>query len=77
MEIIKKLWNMAWDMWQQQNNALHKSTLNEEAILENNINDQIRQTYAFEPGQLTWADIGLLKNHIERQLSLPMTTKQQ
>jgi len=27
-ELIKKLWNMAWDMWDQRNKALHESTLN-------------------------------------------------
>jgi len=27
-EIIKKLWNMAWDMWEQRNEALHQSAVN-------------------------------------------------
>jgi len=52
MEIIKKLWNTAWDVWEQQNNALHKSDHNREAILEKDINDKIRQMYAIGPGQL-------------------------
>jgi len=67
-----------WDMWEQQNKALHQSALNRDTILEKDINNQIRQMYALGPGQLTWADISLLKNPIlEHQLSLPMTTKQQ
>jgi len=51
-ELIKKLWNMAWDMWDQWNEALHKSTLNRELILEKDVNDQIRQIYAVGTCQL-------------------------
>jgi len=44
-ELIKKLWNMAWDMWEQRNEALHNSDTNHELILEKAVNDQIRQIY--------------------------------
>jgi len=42
----KKLWNVAWDMWEQRNEALHNSDTNHELILEKAVNDQIRQIYA-------------------------------
>jgi len=33
-EIIKKLWNIAWDMWEQRNEACHESNIIWEAIRE-------------------------------------------
>jgi len=64
-------------MWEQWNKALHASALNWEAILEKDINDQIRQMYTLGPSQLAQVDIGFLKKPVDPQLSLPMTTKQQ
>jgi len=37
---------MAWDMWQHQNKALHKSDVNRQEIVEADINQEIHQTYA-------------------------------
>jgi len=34
LEIIKKLWNIAWDMWEQRNEACHESNIIWEAIRE-------------------------------------------
>ncbi len=76
-ELIKKLWNVAWDMWEQQNEALHKSNLNQELILEKDINDKIRQIYSVGIGQLARVDFGLMKHPLEHQLQLPFNTKQQ
>jgi len=36
MEIIKKFWNVTWDMWDQCNEALHELALNWETILKKN-----------------------------------------
>jgi len=52
VEIIKKLWNVAWDMWEQRNKELHKLAQNREDILEKDTNKKIRQTYAIRPSQL-------------------------
>jgi len=76
-ELIKKLWNVAWDMWEQQNDALHESNLNRETILEKDINDKIRKIYSVGIGQLTRGDFGLMKHPLEHQLQLPINTKQQ
>jgi len=76
-ELIKKLWEVAWDMWDQRNEALHKSNLNQEFILEKDINDQVRNIYAVGPNQLAWANLGLMRNSLEHQLQLPLGTKQQ
>jgi len=76
-ELIKKLWNVAWDMWEQRNDALHDSTLNREIILEKDINDTIRQIYSVGIGQLARGDFGLMKHPLEHQLQLPLHTKQQ
>jgi len=76
-ELIKKLWNVAWDMWDQRNEALHESSLNREQILEKDTNDQIKQIYAVGIGQLTRTDFALMKNPIEHQLQLPLQTKRQ
>jgi len=62
-EIIKQLLNVAWDMWEQQNEALHRSPLNWEAVLKKDISDKIWQIYAVRSGQLAWADIDLFKTH--------------
>jgi len=76
-ELIKKLWNVAWDMWDQRNEALHDSGLNRELILKKDINDQIKQIYAVVMGQLACMDVGLMWNSVEHQLQLPLQTKQQ
>jgi len=71
----KKLWNVAWDMWEQQNEALHNSDTNRELILETAVNNQIRQIYAIGLGQLTHTDFGLMTNSVDHQLQLPLQSK--
>jgi len=74
-ELVKQLWNVAWDMWEQRNEALHNSDNNRELILETAVNNQIRQIYAIGLGQLARADFGLMKNSVDQQLQLPLQTK--
>jgi len=76
-ELIKKLWNVAWDMWEQRNNALHESNLNRETILEKDINNKIRKIYSVGIGQLARGGFRLMKHPLEHQLQLPLNTKQQ
>jgi len=75
LELIKKLWNVLWDMWEQRNEALHNSALNCKQIVEKNINYQIRQVYKIGLGQLQRADFGLMWHPIEHQLNLPLNMK--
>jgi len=43
-ELIKKLWDIAWDLWDQCNEALHANPSNHD-ILGSQANDQIRLVY--------------------------------
>jgi len=45
-KLIKKIWDIAWDMWEHQNEALHHSLENRQNILESVINNKITQFYA-------------------------------
>jgi len=48
VELIKKLWNISWDLWDHWNEALHNSQNNCKDILDSRINDQIQ--YLFRQG---------------------------
>jgi len=74
-EIIKKLWNIAWDMWEQRNDALHESEQNREAILGRDTNNKIKQAYAIGMGQLARTDFGLMANTLEHHLGQPHHTQ--
>jgi len=37
-ELIKKLWNVAWDMWLHRNSALHKTEMGRLLIVEGDLN---------------------------------------
>ena len=50
MELLKKLMEIAWDMWQHQNKALHEEPENRELILEQAISHQVTKTYQLGPG---------------------------
>jgi len=76
-ELIKKLWNVAWDMWEQCNDVLHNSSLNQEIILEKDVNDKIRQIYEVGLGQLLRMDFGLMRHPVDHQLQLPLNVKRQ
>jgi len=44
-ELIKKLWNVSWDMWEHWNGILHSSTQTQEEILDSQINEQLTALY--------------------------------
>jgi len=44
-ELIKKLWNIAWDMWDHRNGILHNADRPRDDILDSAINDQVRQFF--------------------------------
>jgi len=76
-ELIKKLWNVSWDMWAHQNGILHQSPVARQDILEKQVNDQIRAIYEGGMQALPRDAIGLLWKPKEQTLQLPLTTKQQ
>jgi len=45
-ELIKKLWNISWDMWDHCNSILHNTSQSWEDILDSTINDQVRQLFS-------------------------------
>jgi len=53
-EIIKKLWNIAWDMWEHRNNILHNSEQNREAILERDTNKKLDRRTQLE--RVNWPE---------------------
>jgi len=45
-ELIKKIWNVSWDMWAHRNGILHNSVQAKQDILKKQVNDQIQTIYA-------------------------------
>jgi len=77
VELIKKLWNVSWDMWAHQNGILHQSPVARHDILEKQVNDQICALYTGGMQALPRDALGLLCKPKEHILQLPIVTKQQ
>jgi len=45
-ELIKKLWNISWDMWDHHNGILHNTSQLRDDILDSTINDQVHQLFS-------------------------------
>jgi len=76
-ELIKKLWNTAWDLWEDWNEALHNSEKNCNNILERDINDQIMEVYCIGGHALPLDALSMMQQPLEHQLALPLATKKQ
>jgi len=77
MELIKKLWNTAWDMWDQRNEALHATTIPSQLIRDSRINDEIRSIYSLGFQALPWDAFVFLRLPVEAQLDKPHHIKEQ
>jgi len=75
LELIKKLWDIVWDMWEHQNEVLHHDPENWMSILESVVNDKIWQFYAISMASLPRNAMGFLALPLEEQLLKPLTTK--
>jgi len=73
-ELIKKLWDVAWDLWDQCNEALHHDTSNRD-ILESQANDQIRYIYQHGGNTLPRDALHLIRAPLDAQLQQPLATK--
>jgi len=73
-ELIKKFWDVAWDLWDQQNEALHQDPANHD-ILNSKANDQIRTVYAQGSMALPRDALALLREPLSVQLQKPLNTK--
>jgi len=46
VELIKKLWNISWDMWDDHNEALHNSPKYQDNIQDSWINEQVKEPFS-------------------------------
>jgi len=76
-ELIKKLLNVSWDMWEHRNAALHHSTLHQADIIESKINNQIRETFALGLRDLPRDAFPLFHDTVEELLQKPRSYKEQ
>jgi len=74
-ELIRKLWDIAWDMWEHRNEVLHHDPENRMSILESVVNDKIWHFYAIGTASLPCNAMGFLALPLEEQLLKPLTTK--
>jgi len=76
-ELIKKVWNVSWDMWAHHNGILHNSLPAKNNILEKHANNHINKIYATGTQALLRDAFGLLHHPKEQTLQLLLTAKQQ
>jgi len=76
-KLIKKVWNVLWNMWEHCNGILHNSEQAKHNILEEKINGKISAICANGTQVLPRDAIGLLQKPKEHALQLPLWTKQQ
>jgi len=73
-ELIKKFWDIAWDLWDQQNEALHTDPANH-IILDSHANDQIWLVYEQGSTTLPCDALVLIQEPLTAQLQKPLATK--
>ncbi len=76
-ELIKKLWNVPWDMWAHRNGILHQSPMARQEILEKQVNNQIHGIYAGGTQALPRDAFGFVRKPLEQTLHLSLPAKQQ
>jgi len=76
-ELIKKLWNVSWDMWAHRNGILHESPTACQDIIEKKVNNCICELYVGGTQALPRDAIGLLCKPKEHILQLALPAKQQ
>jgi len=76
-KLIKKCWDVAWDMWNQHTEVLHSSPENQVNILESKVDDQIWAVYELGSLVLLCNVFCMLQALISQQLQKPLATKQQ
>jgi len=74
LELIKKLWNITWDLWAHQNGILHTSSLAQVEIVESLMNQQIQAIYKVGTQPLPCRAFHLLRSPLADLLRLPLTT---
>jgi len=77
LELIKKLWNVSWDMWAHWNRIQHYSQWAKKEILEKQVNDTIVDLYALGMHAQPRDAMRLLGKPKEQILCLALQVKQQ
>jgi len=76
-ELIKKLWNIAWDMWAHRNRVLHNSESYRDDILDSKINNQIRALYDGGLQMVPRDAFSMFRTPLKVLLSKPLGYKEQ
>ncbi len=76
VKLIKKLWNIVWDMWDHQNEALHASDSYQD-ILESKINDQIGAMFNHRLQAIPWDSFALFQGSVDDLLQHSQCYKEQ
>ncbi len=77
VELIKKLWNISWDLWDHRNEVLHNETSTQEAILDSQTNDTIWQLFGGGPQVVLHDALTLFTGTLEELLQHPKHYKDQ
>jgi len=76
-ELIKKLWDVAWDMWIDHNKALHNSTTHRDGIIKSRINDKVRELFASRLQAVPHNAFPLFQGTVEELLQHTKSYKEQ
>jgi len=74
LELIKKFWEVVWDLWDQHNEALHTEAANRD-LLNSHANEQICMVYQQGSTTLPHDALALLHEPLDNQLQKPLATK--
>jgi len=76
-ELIKKLWNVAWDMWRHQNSALYETEAQKVLIAEGNINKRVIQVHMAGTQNILREDLPILQIPLNHLIAGSLVYKQQ
>jgi len=77
LEVIKKLWEVSWDLWTHQNMELHLSAEARELILKADVNWRVEEAFLGGSRGLPRDAVHLLQRPKEQVMRWQLTTKQQ
>jgi len=66
-ELIKKMWQVAWDMWRHRNSALHETEAGKVLITEGDINKTVIQVHLAGAQHMLQGDLPIIRillNHL-------------
>jgi len=76
VELIKKLWNISWDIWDHCNEELHQATEYQAEILDSLINNQVKTFYERGPQAVPHDAIVFFNDNLDVLLQKPKHYKE-